>query len=534
MLSTKKSVASRNLAIAASGTIKHSIHSFDNFLENKNFPLMVVLLIYFLSMIFTSPTRHGADRHYLLALNIVENHSINIEGLKKERNHYALVSQDLFKFNDGMYNNLHPGQALLGVPGLWTYKFVLRINNVENNISMRRNTKDKLDFIFGTYAMNMTSSALLTAIAAMFFIYLADKSFSIQTMKLLKISVFILLLYLSTPLFYYSTHIIQNQSESSLAFISLGLLCLGTFNMMNKKVHAHFFLSGLFIGLAFLVNASSLILLPFGVMHILLSGFVKLDFWHYKNLWKDIRNELNLNVKQKIISLVFLSTGFLLPTLVLLYYQYQIFSNPFIPVQSYLSAFPQIYSPTWKDYGHAFVIDLFDNLFSPKVGLFSYTPVLAFPILIWITKAGFKNSSVAEQETPHQLLRKMLFRTMILVLPLYITFYSLTGAKGFAEMGWEISQYNLYSARHILPIVLPLGYILLDSLMNMNDFTPPLRWGLWSILLVLCSLSLMTNVAATLIGDWIFSLNQVWGYIHYLFVNGYGGLMNQGRSLVDW
>lgn len=528
-----KTLLSSNRLLRWFLTVRNIVfHLVYELLETKYTPIIVAAIIYILSMILTAPTRHGGDRHYLLALDIIENHSINIQRLIDQNNHYALVSADLFKFKGKTYNNLNPGQALLGLPGLWVYRFIRHVNNVSSGISVTGNAIDKIDFVLGTFAMNLTSSALLIAIASLFFAYFVTEAFPARRMKLFSVSVFILMFYLSTPLFYYSTHIIQNESEGCLVFISLGLLCLSAFNSHNPKVHIYFLVTGGFIGLAFLTNSSSIILLPFGVMHVFLAGFASLDFKNLMTLIRSLRVELYLNRKQKTIYLAFLCLGFLLPTVILLYYQYKIFSNPLIPVQSFLSGISATFSPTWKDYLWAFGRDLLETLFSTKVGLFSYTPILVFPFLIWIA-AGSEMRHTNELEV-NLYLRKMLFRTMILILPLYIIFYSLAGAKGFAEWGWKIEQYNLYSARHILPIVLPLGYLLFDSLLMISTFKPIMRWSLWSLLLILWLFSLATNVASTLIGDWIFSLNQVWSYIYYLFIYGYRGFINQGRSLIDW
>lgn len=502
--------------------------------ESKKTPIIIGVIIYLLSMIFTSPTRHGADRFYVLALNIIENHSINIQKLAEDNNHYALVSVDLFNFNGGRYTNIHPGQALWGLPGLSIYRFIRHLNNFSNGVSISQDANDKIDFTLGTFAMNMTSSALLMAIAAMFFIYLADRSFPIRRMKLFKISVFILLFYLATPLFYYSTHITQNQSESCLAFISLGFLCLSAFITDKNKRSEYFFVTGFIMGMTFLTNSSSLIILPFGIVHILLSGFANFDNHNYRFFSRALYAELGLDWNRKVNNVLFLCLGFLLPTLILFYYQYLIFSNPFIPIQSYIFEISKTFSPTLNDYIKAFVTDVFETLFSPKVGLFSYSPLLLFPIFALLFRIKPKEQYSDEMRISNQSLRKMLFRTMLMILPFYIVFYSLTGAKGYAEMGWEISAYNLYSARHILPIVLPLGYILFDVIININKLKPTIKGALWIILVIIWIFSLLTNVSATLIGDWIFSMNQVWSYIQYLINNGNWGLINQGRSLVDW
>lgn len=500
----------------------------------KRIPILCVIIIYLLSIMFTSPTRHGADRFYVLALNLIENNSINIQKLVENNNHYALVTVDLFEFKGGRYVNVHPGQAFWGLPGLSIYRFIRHINNFSNGVEINRDASDKLDFILGTFAMNMTSNALFTAIAAMFFIYLVDRSLPVRKMKLFKISVYILLFYLATPLFYYSTHITQNQSESCLAFISLGFLCLSAFISDKNKRNKYFFVTGFFIGMTFLTNSSSLIILPFGVVHIFLSGFINFDDHNYRQFLSALYVELGQDWKRKFNNILFLCLGFLLPTLILFYYQYHIFSNPFIPVQSYIFGIHKTFSPTLNDYFKAFIMDVFETLFSPKVGLFSYSPLLLFPIVILFFRIKPIEQNNDEQKTSDQSLRKMLFRTMLMILPFYIVFYSLTGAKGFAEMGWEISAYNLYSARHILPIVFPLGYILFDVLINIGNLKPAPKWALWGILLLIWAFSLLTSVSATLLGDWIYSVNQVWGYIQYLFTYGFWGLINQGRSLIDW
>lgn len=505
------------------------------FLERGNkFPVICVIIIYALSMVLTTPTRHGADRFYVLALNIIENQSINIQRLVEDDNHYALVSVDVFNFKGGRYVNVHPGQAFWGLPGLSIYRFIRHINNFSNGVSINHDVNDKIDFIFGTYAMNMTSNALFTAVAVMFFIYLADRSFLIRKMKVFKISVYILLFYLATPLFYYSTHITQNQSESCLTFISLGFLCLSAFIGDKNKRNKYFFVTGFFIGMTFLTNSSSLIILPFGIVHILLSGFANFDNHNYRFFSRALYAELGLDWNRKVNNVLFLCLGFLLPTLILFYYQYLIFSNPFIPIQSYIFEISKTFSPTLNDYIKAFITDVFESLFSTKVGLFSYSPLLLFPIVMLFFRIKPKEQYSDEMRISNQSLRKMLFRTMLMILPFYIVFYSLTGAKGYAEMGWEISAYNLYSARHILPIVLPLGYILFDVIININKLKPTIKGAVWIILVLIWIFSLLTNVSATLIGDWIFSINQVWSYIQYLINNGYWGLINQGRSLVDW
>ncbi len=509
-------------------------HFLSNMIESRSIPVIIGITIYLLSIMFTSPARHGTDRFYVLALNIIENHSINIQKLVEDNNHYALVTVDLFDSKGGKYINVHPGQALWGLPGLSVYRFIRHINNFSNGVSINHDVNDKIDFIFGTYAMNMTSNALFTAIAALFFIYLADRSFLIRKMKVFKISIYILLFYLATPLFYYSTHITQNQSESCLAFISLGFLCLSAFISDKNKRNKYFFVTGFFIGLTFLTNSSSLIILPLGVVHIFLSGFVNFDDHNYRQFLGVLYVELGLDWKRKANNILFLCLGFLLPTLILFYYQYHIFSNPFMPIQSYIFGIQKTFSPTLNDYFKAFIMDIFETLFSRKVGLFSYSPLLLFPVVMLFFRTKPMEQNNDQQKTSNPALRKMLFRTMLMILPFYIIFYSLTGAKGFAEMGWEISAYNLYSARHILPIIFPLGYILFYVLIDISNLKPVPKWALWGILFLIWVFSLLTNVSATLIGDWVYSVNQVWSYIQYLFTYGWWGLINQGRSLIDW
>jgi hypothetical protein len=219
--------------------------------------------------------------------------------------------------------------------------------------------------------------------------------------------------------------------------------------------------------------------------------------------------------------------------LFLFYYQYTIFGNPFRSIHAFLFDLPLAYSPTLLIYLKNFIEILLQYLFSLKVGLFSYTPLLLFPLLIVVIKAMTKKQPAIEQETSDQSLRRGLFRTMLIVIPIYIVFYTCTATKGLAEQGWQLYMFNLYSARHFLPIVLPLGYLLFDSIININKSKPSVKLIFWSILVILWVFSLITNITATLIGDWIFSLGQIWGYAKHILYSWYNGLPIQ-RVLVDW
>lgn len=501
--------------------------------DSEKIPVVVAITMYLLSMIFTAPTRHGADRFYVLALNIIEHHSVNIHELIQDGNHYAQVSVDVLQHDGVNYIGVHPGQAFIGLPGLYVYRFISDVNIFSDPILTTQDANDKLDFLLGTFAMNSTSNAAITAITALFFIYLVDKAFLYERRNKFKISVFMLFFYLATPLFYYSTHIIENQAESCLIFITLGMLCLALL-IEDKWKNKYYLVIGLIAGFAFLINFSSLILLPFGFVHILFSGFVNVDFTNFKNTIESIRSEIYANCKKKILSAIWMLLGWSFLAFLMLYYQYLLFSNPFTSVYVFLAELPDKFSPTIMDYIKAFSDSLLQYLFSPEVGLLSYTPLLAFPVIVAISRFKTEKIEKAVLITPDQSLRRSLFRTMLTIQPLYIFFYTLFAAMHLVENGELISNYNLYSARHLLPIVLPLGYILFDSIKSLSDLSPVKKMIFWGLLIFLWAFSMATNITAVLIGDWIFSLNQIWNYIQYLLDYGYQGLISQGRSLVDW
>lgn len=494
----------------------------------KSLPILSVLVIYLLSIIFTAPTRHGADRYYVLALSIIENRSVNIQHLIDDENHYALASADLQRLDSGTYINMHPGQALLGLPGLSIYRFIRHINNFSHGVKINTKSFDKIDFIFGSYAMNMTSSAMLTALAALFFIYLLNRSFDIRKKKKLKISFFVLLFYLATPLFYYSTHIIQNQSESSLTFIALGLLCIGII-VAEKQKKTIFSGVGFVMGLAFLTNFSSLVLLPFGILHIFLNGFANFDFTSVHTFYISLRDEIISGFRRKFSHTRWLFLGFLLPTLVLLYYQNLIFSNPFTSIHGYLFRMDQIYFPTFWEYVIAFLTRIWQSLFSLDTGLFSFTPILLFPFL-GIFLFQHKKQNPREEEVPDLVLKRVLFRTMVFIQPFFILFYAAFEGKTLAEMGWQISLYNLYSARYLLPIIFPLGYILFDTIQKMYQRENLLMRFLQVAFVVLFLFSIIVNITVTIWGDWIFSVSQVKDYFLYLVEY----FPSMSRQLVDW
>ena len=505
-----------------------------SFLESKKPAIIVVMLIYLLSMIFTSPTRHGADRFYLLALDIIKHRSVNIQRLVDDQNHYAMVSVDVFNSEGVRYIGVHPGQAFWGTPGLAIYYFTKHFNNFSHEISIKKNANEKYDFVLGSFAMNSTTSALFTAVASLFFIYIVAKANSHLNSRMSSIYFFVLLFYLATPLFYYSTHIIENQTESCLVFIALGTLCLDAIIDSSRLKKLNYFLSGFIIGLAFLTNFSSIILLPFAFLHVSLNGFVIFDFRNHSNFFRNLWKELIESRGKKIVGMTWIFLGWVLPTLLLLFYQYLLFSNPFKSVYTFLVELPQTSSPTLIDYIKAFVVSLGQYMFSPKVGLFSYTPILLFPLFVYILSfMTRKQSSNLEINNQASSLNVSLFRTMLIIQPLYIVFYTLFAAVHFVDNNELISNYNIYSARHLLPIVFPMGYILFDSLVKMNRTETMTRWTLWFVLIILWIFSLANNISATLIGDWIFGLNQTWDYIHRLSISDWN-LMSQRRMLVDW
>jgi hypothetical protein len=339
---------------------------------------------------------------------------------------------------------------------------------------------------------------------------------------------------LATPLFYYSTHIIENQAESCLIFIVLGLLSWIVIKENEKTKGFYYLLTGFFIGLAFLTNFSSVILLLFGIMHIQLNGFLSLDYSNIARFMSSTWAEANNDFRKKVSHIVWLSIGCFLPVAFLGYYQYLLFSNPFKSVYSFLAELPHASSPLPLDYVMAFFSSFFQYMFSPNVGLFSFTPILFFPILVFILGMKHKKSPPNNLDAKNHQLRQSLFITMLIVQPLYIIFYTTFAAMHFARNDELISNYNLYSARHLLPIVFPLGFLLFDSITNLNRFSVKTKRALWLLLVLLWSFSLITNISATLIGDWIFGLDQIWKYIQTLADNGLWDVLRQGRWLIDW
>ncbi len=493
--------------------------------------VLCALVVYLLGLIFTAPTRHGADRFYLLALNLLQYHSINIQRLVLAGNHYALVTVDLIRYKGGAYTNLNPGQALWGLPGLAVYRLVRQLNVFTSSLAAGQDQTDKLDFVFGSFAMNATSSAAITAITALFFMFLASRSLSMAPYKQLKIAAFTLLFYLATPLFYYSTHIVQNESETCLAFLALGTLCLAVTADGEKRI-PYDLAAGLVVGLGILTNFSSFVLVPFAVVHIWLSGFGTLEFGTLGKLYATLRAEIRRNTRSKIRDLAWVAAGLALPIALLLAYQYKIFKTPFHSVTDYLFHLDKVLSPNAFDYAAAFVKTLVLNLFSPQVGLFTFSPLLLFPLVILAIRRG-PTPIPADQDMSSAALRTILLRTMILIQPLFLLFYNLFQAKTMAEMGWSISLYNLYSARYFLPIVFPLGFLLLFSLTRLRDASPILRGVLWVMFFGLLAYSLALNVTATFMGDWIYSVSQVWQNLRAMLQPAAGSVW-PGRQLVDW
>ena len=293
-------------------------------------------------------------------------------------------------------------------------------------------------------------------------------------------------------------------------------------------------MTGIVMGLAFMTNFSSLILLPFGIVHILLGGFANLDFGGLSNFYLSLREELRLETNRKILYISWLCLGFLLPSLFLLYYQYLIFNNPARSIHGYLFKMHKNLSPRLTDYFLAFARNLLQNLFSFKTGLFSYTPLLLYPFTRIFQRYENAEKVIQELDTTNSLLRRVLFRTMIVIQPLFILFYVLFQAKNSAEMGWSLSIYNLYSARYLLPVIFPLGYLLLETITAIKRHKTATRWFLWAAISLLFAYSIIINVTATLLGDWIFSVGQVMNYCLSLLHNGLPSIILQSRQLVDW
>jgi hypothetical protein len=217
-----------------------------------------------------------------------------------------------------------------------------------------------------------------------------------------------------------------------------------------------------------------------------------------------------------------------------LFYQYSLFGSPFVTAYVFLVDYPQRLAPTAFGYATATFSVATQYLFSPRVGLLSFTPILMFPMVLAIARKISTLQVQPSESSTEENLRQGLLRTLMLIVLLYGLFYTAFAVLHVARDGEAIGNYNIYSARHLLTVVFPLGFILLDAVARLPTLKSRAAFALGAILAALWLFSLVTNITATLIGDWIFGLDQIWDFLHHVFKIGLWPVLGAGRSLVDW
>ncbi len=487
-------------------------------------PLITTLLIYLLAMGLTATNRHGAERHYLLTRSMLERQTFNLTWLRQEGNYFATYGFDLVVVNGEVFSDHYPGQALLGLPGYAAFRWLATLDGFKLD--------DKLDFQLGLLAMNLTTSALFSALAGYFLCYLLFSAFPpTRKRQIWLICGFSLFFFLATPLFYYSTHVQQNATDAALVFMAIGACGLSLVQTSSRRRTGWLLLGGFCAGLGGAVNLSAVVSLPACILILYTTGFTRIP--RSKTAW----------LTQTRWGVVFGLAA--LPGLGwLFYYQYVAFGSPFT-LASAIFEQHETHQPIPIDVDH--VLYYLDAIFtSYRTGLFTYTPLLAFSLglagmwgIISLAQKSAKSKNPAEVEAaaisaqPEIQLRQILWRSFLGALPILLLQPFAQYYKIYFEWGVPFEVYVVYSARYLLALVWPLGYILFAGLYQTRQLGLALKLGIGLTFGLIALLSLSANISATLIGDFIFSTYQV----HRFTLDILAGQVNPfryRRPLVDY
>jgi hypothetical protein len=226
-----------------------------------------------------------------------------------------------------------------------------------------------LDIKFGLASFVMQSLAMApsSALGVVLMFLLLHKLFGAE-----KVALWLALLYaFATPVFFRTGHLNHNMMLGHIAFF--GLVCLwNPDRLFAWSWRTRTCLAGLAGGAALLFDYSGI---------VLLAGLLAYAVW---------RQALPANRQAALRAVLWYGVGAAGPVLLLWFYQWRSFGNPFLPPQHWM---PQV---AWKDQGYAGwsapQLDLFLALgFDYRFGLFLSAPLLALAFLSpWFNTRGRK------------------------------------------------------------------------------------------------------------------------------------------------
>lgn len=358
---------------------------------------------------------------------------------------YAGLHPDIFTLEGrGAFINNNPGASMMGAIPYFllrplTDRIVERVQQkrAENPQSETANYDTiypmAREFYQNARAKGFDIKFGLAAAEMQFFVMAPISALSVVVMfwmlsaltKNRRAAILLALIYaFATPIFYRAAQLNQNALVAHFALFSFALLW--RFGRADKK--PFYFLAGLCAGWTVVLDYSGAVALA------VLSGYAVAR-------WRDFEKE-----ERAFSDLIRFAAGAAICALVLMFYQYVCFGNPFLPAQSYMPpanftelgyrgfAFPQ-----WDL--------LYETAFGMRYGLFASAPVLllAFFVPVWLRK-------------PSRFLEK---RELVFVAAFTILFFVFCAANQYGRM-----QFNT-GVRHIVPVVPFLFLLAANVLLKM-------------------------------------------------------------------
>jgi hypothetical protein len=271
-----------------------------------------------------------------------------------------------------------------------------------------------IKFALGAFVMQALCMAPITALSVVFMFYLLREIFHSD-----KVGLFLAVLYaFGTPVFFRTGYLNQNLMLGIFAFMGF-LTMWNPWGSRWGSPKLRYFLGGLAGGTAFLFDYSGLVLL----VGLFAYGMIKA--WREQNFREAFRLGL------------FYIVGALGPILLLWFYQWQSFGNPFLPGQHWM---PPV---EWSELGYQGFglpqLDLFLQLgFDYRFGLF-----VSSPLMILALAAPFLNHGQGKKVPQFEL---------YFILALCLTFWIFFSGSNYVRL-----QFNT-GIRYLTPL-LPFMFI---------------------------------------------------------------------------